>query len=210
MKNYFAIVSLGLLLNSCYPGGAEYVDQVDLVYTNYNPNFDFSTLSTFTLPDSIPFVDDENRGTKIEFLDEPYRSTILANLKTQMESRGYTYVDHNSNADWLILPTVSKSTSTYYYYDPAYWNYWAYPDWGAGWGWGYPGYGGGTYLSSIKTGTVMVQAVWDDPSISEDQPKPVQWVGVLSGLLQGSQSSVNTRIDRNIPQMFAQSEYFRK
>jgi len=62
----------------------------------------------------------------------------------------------------------------------------------------------------VKTGTVMVQAVWDDPSISDDQPKPVQWVGLLSGLLQGSQSSVNARIDRNIPQMFAQSEYFRK
>ena len=210
MKKWLPIVAIGLLVNACYPGGAEYVDQVDLVYTNYNPDFNFSALSTFTLPDSIPFVDDDSRGNKIEFLDEPYRSTILSNLRTQMESRGYTYVDNNSNADWLILPTASKTTDTYYYYDPGYWGWWGYPGWGAGWGWGYPGYGGGTYVSSVKTGTVMVQAVWDDPSISDDQPKPVQWVGLLSGLLQGSQSSVNARIDRNIPQMFAQSEYFRK
>jgi hypothetical protein len=99
MKKWLPIVAIGLLVNACYPGGAEYVDQVDLVYTNYNPDFNFSALSTFTLPDSIPFVDDDSRGNKIEFLDEPYRSTILSNLRTQMESRGYTYVDNNSNAD---------------------------------------------------------------------------------------------------------------
>lgn len=56
----------------------------------------------------------------------------------------------------------------------------------------------------------MVQAVFDDPNIPDGDDKPVVWVGVLNGLLQGSTNNVDLRIESSIQQMFAQSEYFKK
>lgn len=61
MKRLLAWLAILLIITSCYPGGARYVDQLDLVYTNYSDEFDFSSVSTFTIPDSIPLVEEDSR-----------------------------------------------------------------------------------------------------------------------------------------------------
>lgn len=206
MKRLILLLMVPLVFHSCYPGGATYVDQLDLVYTNYNDNFDFGSVTTFTIPDSIPLVEEDTRPNNPEFVEDPYRTTIISNLRQQMEDRGYQYVDQSANPELILFPTASTDTETYYYYWGGYWGWWG---WGGGWYYPgyYPGYG---YQTSYEIGTVMVQAVYDDPNIPDDEDKPVQWVGVMNGLLQGNTNSVDKRIESSILQMFAQSEYFRK
>jgi hypothetical protein len=206
MRKLFAFLIIGSLATACYPGGAKYVDQLDLVYTNYNPDFNFSSVETFTIPDSIPFVEENSRPNNIEYLGEPYKSTIISQLREEMESRGYTYVDKASNPDLILFPTASTDTETYYYYWGGYWSWWG---WGGGWYYPgyYPGYG---YSTSYEIGTVMVQAVFDDPQIPDGEDKPVQWVGLMNGLIQGKTNSIDSRIESSVRQMFVQSEYFRK
>ena len=48
-----AIIALAFLLTQCYPEGPVYVDEMDIVYTNYDPDYDFSAEQTFALPDKI-------------------------------------------------------------------------------------------------------------------------------------------------------------
>jgi hypothetical protein len=48
----------------------------------------------------------------------------------------------------------------------------------------------------------------DDLSPTENQP--VLWVGVLNGLLEGSDASIITRMTTNIDQAFKQSEYLQQ
>jgi hypothetical protein len=45
------VCALGLLLLGCYPQGPEYVDDLDLVYTNHNADYDFASKGTYARPD---------------------------------------------------------------------------------------------------------------------------------------------------------------
>ena len=48
------------LMSGCYPKGAEYNEELDIVYTNYNPDFNFSSKMTYALPDSIIKISGDN------------------------------------------------------------------------------------------------------------------------------------------------------
>ena len=41
-----------ILLMGCYPDQPEFVEEYDVVYTNYSPDFNFSNSYTFSLPDA--------------------------------------------------------------------------------------------------------------------------------------------------------------
>ena len=49
---WLAILVLPMIAG-CYPNGAEYTDELDIVYTNYASTFDFKTKHTFAMPDSV-------------------------------------------------------------------------------------------------------------------------------------------------------------
>jgi hypothetical protein len=49
-----------------------------------------------------------------------------------------------------------------------------------------------------------------DPDGIEDDRVPIHWNGIINGLLQGSNSNILSRIDRNVDQAFAQSPYLQK
>jgi len=195
-----------LLLSGCYPGGAEYVDQLDLVYTNYSPGFDFGSVQTYALPDEVVYLDDNSRPTDPEeYLREPFKSGILDGLEAQMNARGYTKVDINANPDLILFPTASRTVNVDIWYGGGYWDWW----YGWGGGWYYPGYYP-TYVSSYETGSVFVQLAFNNPNLDPDEDLPVHWIGVMNGLLQGNDTQVNNRIKTSIDQMFAQSEYLRR
>ena len=52
LHHWLAMLILAAL-SSCYPGGAEYTDELDLVYTNYDKNVAFSSKTTFAISDSV-------------------------------------------------------------------------------------------------------------------------------------------------------------
>jgi hypothetical protein len=182
-----------LILASCYPGGLEYYDETDVVYTNYDDQFDFGNLGTYSMPDKIVKVTGNlAEGEEPEFVKEPYNTQILQKIASNMSSLGWSRVDDPANADLVLFPASWTNTTIYYWYD--YWC-WYYPYY-CGWGWGYPS------VSSYTTGTLVMTLV----AYGNDYIEPARvWTGAMNGLLSGSYN-VN-RVNNAIDQAFEQSGY---
>lgn len=204
------VLALGMII-SCTPEGAEYIDELDIVYTNHDPDFVFSSQNTYALPDQVVKITEEivdgEPGDEPEYIDPAYSVTILNSIRSNMNSLGYTEVDKSANPDLIVLPSAMQTDQLYFYYDWWYWNWW-YPGWGTGWGWYYPGYYP-PQVSRIRTGTVFLQMTQPEGINAADQI-PVIWTGVMNGLLEGSKDQVATRINNSINQAFTQSPYLAK
>lgn len=202
------IFALPLLLAGCYPNGPDYVEQLDLVVTNYDPDFSFTSTSTYSLPDKVVIVsgediDDPDGNGEPEYVDDATAALILSGIRDGMNGYGYTEVDETSDPDLIILPAAMQTTYLYYYYDWWYWS-WYYPGYpGYGWGWYYPGYYP-PYYSSYTTGTLLV-SMTDPNNQKPDDNIPVVWTGVGNGLMNYGNSA--QRITDGVNQMFAQSPY---
>lgn len=192
----------------CYPNGPEYIEEVDIVYTNYDNSFDFGTVKTFSLPDKIIKIGDPdiNDDEEPEYVDPIYADPILASLRENMVALGWQEVDEANNPDFVVLPSASKTTTIYYYYDWWYWN-WYYPGYGPGWGWYYPGYYPPA-VTGYRSGSLFVQFT-DAKGGRLDHNVPVRWVGIINGLLEGSTASINDRFSKTIDQAFKQSPYLK-
>ena len=194
-----APVALFLLLLGCYPEQPQYVEEYDVVYTNYAPEFNFNNTYTYSLPEGVLLLDD-SRGPDDppEFIDSKFGDVILENIRQNLDAKGWTEVDEAAGPDIVILPSAFD-TQFVYFYDPGYWC-WYYPCWG----WWYPGYAPG-YVTGYTTGTVLVQMT--DPNGVQNDEVPVVWTAAINGLLQGSDSNIIGRIDRNLDQAFTQPPF---
>ncbi len=136
---YIAIISvLALLINACYPGGAEFVDELDIVSTNYDEDFNFDPELTYSLPDCVVEIDDEdfgNPGNEIpDCISQQFSDEILKKIRENMTSYGFTEVEEDEDPDLVFLVSAMETTNLYYFYDPGWW-WWYYPGWNPGWGW---------------------------------------------------------------------------
>lgn len=210
------LAAIVFMLSACYPGGAEYTSDTDIVLTNYNDAYDFGAQKTYFMSDSIQHLVDDG-----ETVSNTYDKDILNALANNFEARGYTRVQPADSTnpgpqpDFSVVITALETTTT-----TVYGGYPWYGGWGGGWYWkkkdtqyyGYPGYGWGypyypTYVTSYTTGTV----VWDmfDPDNVDDDGEIiyVDWTGAINGLTGSSVSSTKSRIENNINQAFLQSTY---
>lgn len=191
-----------ILLAGCYPQGAEYVEDLDVVITKHNEKYDFSAKSTYAMPDKIVKVTGNKvEGDNPEFIPDIYAGPILSRIATNMEAMGWTKIDmpldeSDPQPDVLLLPAAWETTSTYYYYDYWYWWYGGYyPYWPY-----YPP----VYYSSYTTGTLFWTLI--DPDETDGTGTPIrQWAAASNGLL--SYSFDATRINKAIDQAFNQSPY---
>ena len=209
-KNHFKIIfwfSTFLLLCGCYPQENGYVNEYDLVATNYDKEFNFSANKTYALPDSIVLVSEQTLSGEPVFVDHATATLILNQIRTNLNNYGWTETDSLSAAI-VLLPSAFKNTNVYYYYDWSYWG-WYYPGYFPGYGWGYPGYGYPyPVATSYQTGTLFMQMTYK--AGIEASSVPVVWTGVINGLLNsGGSSSVNSRITSTINQAFTQSPYLK-
>jgi hypothetical protein len=190
------IAGLGLLWG-CYPDGAEYYEETDIVYTNYDKKFDFKSKGTYSMPNKIVKITGNLvDGEEPEFVKEPYNTQVITRIQENMNKMGYTYVDTQdaTDVDLVLLPAVWTNTTVYYYYDYWCWYYPYYCGWG--WGWYYPSY------STVTTGTLLMTLVTDDANYVE--PTNV-WTAAANGLMSGYGDV--TRINNAIDQAFKQSPY---
>jgi len=193
---------------SCAPDGADYVDELDIVYTNYSEDYDFKSKNTFALPTKIPKITGlQTTNTEVQFLDEQYSQILLREIKDNLEFLGYTEVNALDEPDFIILPAVIQTDNLNFYYDWGYWN-WFYPGWNWGWGWYYPGYYP-PVVTNVRSGTLMMQMTVPSEIDASDKI-PVVWTGVVNGLLEGSENSIATRAKSTIDQAFKQSTYLAK
>lgn len=191
------------LLFGCYPNGPEYVNDLDLVVTRYDKSFDFKKdAKTYAIPnDVVKITGNLINGEEVEFIDDEYASIIINSIKDNLDAYGWTEAQPGQ-ADVLILPSAMSSTTFLWYYDWWYWDWWYPYDW---WGWYYPypiwGYGG-----SYTSGSVFLQMTYPEGITAADNI-PVPWAVVLNGLLEGSTSQIQQRIEKGIDQAFKQSPY---
>ena len=193
------VFSLGviLLLSGCYPDGPDDFEELDLVYSNYDASFDFTSQKTYAMPDKIVRITGEvAQGGEPEFIKEPAASQILETIASNMSALGWTRVaqGQEDDADMVLFPASWTNTYVYYWYDYWCWWYYYYCGWG---GW----YGGGN-VSSYSTGTLVMTLVPNDTSI----PEPAKvWGGAINGLL--AYSYDQNRVNKAIKQAFDQSPY---
>jgi hypothetical protein len=198
IKKSLFIGFITLAMASCHPGGAEFVDDVDLVLTTHNETFNFDAPTTFSLPSQIPVITGSIiEGVDPEFLEPSKAELILTQIRSNMEDRGYEYVANPYLADLTILPATISTTTIVTYCDY----------WGGYWGWYYPYYGGCYYPSAYAytTGSLMMQMIQNDDTIEVRNV----WGGVVNGLLKGGDASIAARVQTGIDQAFAQSSYIK-
>jgi hypothetical protein len=201
---------VAVLFFGCYPQEADYIEELDLVYTNYYNQFDFKSVGTYAIPDSVVKItgdayNDPDGDGKPTFVSQQYAVAILDEIKENMAAYGWTLVSKNSNPDMLILPSAMTTTNIYYYYDWWYWDWW----YGGGWGWYYPCCYYPAYVTGYRSGSVLIQFV-DRSSLNPNNDNAkVVWTCIFNGLAEGSTASIIERIQTNIAAGFAQSPYMK-
>ena len=161
-----------LLFSGCLPKQPDYIDQLDLVYTNYSPTFHFADQHTYSIPDKVVKVTGalaDGDTSEIEYVSSTYSDRIIQAVKDGMNSNGWTEVDVADNPDVILFPAVNTTTTVNYYYDWGYWG-WYYPWYG--YGWYYPGYYP-PVVTSYKTGTLLVQMTYR-AGVGENEQVPVE------------------------------------
>lgn len=194
-----------LLLWGCYPGGADYTDELDVVYTTYSKTYDFQSKGTYARPDKIVVdAEKDNDGNWVpEYMVQPAADQILAMIDENMEAYGWTKVENNEDgtlsqdADVLLMPSLITST-TYYY---SYWYDWWYGGWYGGWyGWYYPP----SYtVSSLTTGSMIITISEPADNVGTE----AVWLGVGNGVYTGAYDF--NRVEKAIDQAFEQSPYLK-
>ena len=88
-KKFIFYLSIALVMASCYPGGTEYYEDTDVVYTNYDMEFDFQSQGVYSIPDKIVKIEgDLAEGEEPEFVKEPYNTQMLNQIKEQHDGTG--------------------------------------------------------------------------------------------------------------------------
>jgi len=194
------IAFTGFLFSGCYPGGADYTNDYDVVYTNHSPTYDFASKGTYAMPDKIVVDVEIDRGdTTYIYMKDIYATPILQAIADNMTALGWTRVDISATPDVLLTPAGISST-TYFY---SYWYDWWYGGWYGGWGWYYPPY---VTISSFTTGT-LVMTIEDPNTDSPINASETSWVAAISGVLTGSYD-IN-RILTGVDHAFDQSPYLK-
>ncbi|MDE5610500.1 MAG: DUF4136 domain-containing protein [Odoribacter sp.] len=206
MKRLLILLLTGLFaqfLVSCYPEGADKIQDYDVAMTNYDKSADFGTFTTFSIADTVVYFSNENGVTLSHQFDQQIVDLVTANF----EKRGYVRVDTTENPSFVV--TISAfSNINYAYYVDNWYNNWS-------WYWGWWGGPFNPYYSwypvsvySYRTGSVAIDMI--STAARADGKVNVVWTGIADGLLQGSSSFILNRLDKQINQCFAQSPYLRK
>jgi hypothetical protein len=190
----------GLFLWGCYPDGPNYTQDMDLVITHHNPDYNFVAKGTYAMPDKIvKITGNKQQGDAPEYIPALTAKSILDRVAANMESLGWQRVDVSASPDMLLTPAEWETTTIYYYYDYWYWWYGGYYP-------GYPGYYPPSYGGSYTTGTVLLTLM--DPNELNGTGTPVQqWTGAINGILESKYDAA--RVLPLVDQMFTQSPYLK-
>lgn len=196
----FTVALLVTVLFGCYPAGPEYVDELDIAYTNFDKNFDFVSRGTYSMPDKVVKVTGDPAAPP-EYIKDIYGVPILAQIDKNMQALGWTKVTANTTEDIQLMPASWSSTTVIY---GGYWGgyyCWYYPYYCGG-GWYYPY----TPVSSYTTGT-LIMTMADPKAESTDGSRRVVWSGAINGVLSGTYDA--SRVLGGIDQTFKQSPYLK-
>ena len=206
-SNWLILGLVVILMARCYPSEDVTVSDLDLVVTVPNEQVDFSTFKTYSLPDSIIRIGEE------ESEEGPFDQDILDLVRSNLNSLGYVEEDSSQINPPDLVVFVELLVIDNFIISGGYpiWNYWG---WWGGWypGWGYgPGWGGGypyvPVVTSYTTGTLIIDMIDPNNPNTSEEIIPIIWSAFLNGLVTGSEASIQTRVTNGINQAFDQSPY---
>lgn len=199
---------------SCAPDtGFNTVADYDVVITLYDKDFNYASLATYTLVDTVMHIYDEDNPPADDEISRQFDDLILTTIDNNMKAYGYQEVDPDQETpDVFVVVQVTITEYTGAGYVPGYggWcGYWCYyggwPGWGPGWGGYYPGY---WYSYEFSTGTIFMD-FWDGKE-STDEDIIIRWQGTMNGLLGDTSSGASNRITRGINRAYEQSPYLKQ
>lgn len=174
--------------------------------TNRDSAVNFSEFKTFSIADSVGVIED-NRGAGKS--DDPFDLNVIAKVRENMQSRGFTEVDRSASPDLGI--TVSRIYSNYTgivsypgywdmyggYYDPYYWGYGGYSYYD-------PIYYGPDYYATyqVTQGALAIDMLNLKDAKDDNTIRPV-W----SALARGEQVFNPSTAETQVNALFAQSPY---
>lgn len=207
---YLIVVLFAVATWSCQtePDSEMLIDQM-VVSTNFDPEADFSSYTTFAIPsDTIGFQSNSSSDTIITASNSDFPRPVLSAIRNNIEQLGYTRVGRNEDPDIGVNVMVVNDYNVFQ--DIVYPNYYGYPG-----SYYYPGYYGyGSYYSypyvntyAYNTGVLIVEMV-DLRNRTPDNKVKVVWDAYM-----GDVYSTIDRIRQSteaIDQAFLQSPYLGK
>jgi len=175
-----------------------------VVQTAREPDANFASYKTYYISDTIALKTTNPNDTLWTDADAKQLSDAV---KANMNARGYTLVSHGSRPDLGLGLTVVKDLNLGVVYPGWWWGYWGgcywyyycgYPPY-------YPWYGGGGFVYSIPTGTIILDMI-DLKNADANGKLTVVWGSVMSGGLGYTSDDLQLGVDA-IDQSFEQSPY---
>jgi hypothetical protein len=186
------------------------------VVTFADSSFDFTTLHTFALADTVAHL--ANIGVNPVATTTAFDQTILSQVRADLLARGYTEVAEPSatRPDFVVLTGVSASDNYNAFITSNWFTYWGVsPVWtwlpggvDPSWTIIYPWFNPGsvvTFQRSSLIVTIVPTTVVVNPLIAQKEIRAV-WAGVATSLL-GQENITQTNVQNAINIMFQQSPY---
>lgn len=189
------------------PDSEKLIDEL-VVSTNFDPEADFSSYTTYAIPtDTIGFISNNSSDTIIVSPGSSFPRAVLSAIRQNMDDRGYTRVARNENPDIGVNVMVINDFNMFQEI--------VYPG-----GYGYPGsyysgyYGYGSYYYypyvntyAYNTGVLVIELV-DLKNRTPDNKVKVVWDAYLGDVYSTVDRLAQT--DDGIQQAFVQSPYLGK
>lgn len=196
------ILAITLIVAACskYPTYTVNTSDLDMIWTNYDEDADFTIYKTYYVPDTI-LIDSSATEEEKEYFQE-YYETILDQIVENMSERNYIRVDSADNPD--LGMGVSILSRTNYVFGYSWWYY--YPPY-----WGWPGYGyyypWATYLGSYEEGALIIDMADLRNIDHKNQQINALWAAMIGGVLTNNSGLIDQRLYDYIDQAFDQSPY---
>jgi hypothetical protein len=199
--NFFVCIALVFTVYACYPGGAEYVHELDTSISKYDPDYKWDQLNgkTYSMPEEIVYVEDG------EIDDDPDRihdDAIMAQIRKELNALGMEEAVADADTSLALGIAIIETNNSGAAWVPGggWWGGW-YPGYPPGWGWDpwYPWY---PVYYSYKTGSVIIEMANNDARDNAKKTVPLVYSGALDGLLQGSTTNAGKRINNGIDELF--------
>ena len=206
MKKAWLIVPLltATLVSCMKSPDTEKLSNSFVVQTSKQPDAEFNSYKTYYISDTIALKTTNPNDTL--WVDAGAKQLVDA-VKTNMNARGYTFVNSNhSNPDLGLGLTAIKDLNIGVIYPGWWWGYWGGCYWGyCGYPPYYPWYGGGGVIYSVPTGTIILDMI-DLKNAAANGKLYVPWGAVMSGGLGNTANDLQLGVEA-IDQSFTQSPY---
>jgi len=206
-KSVIALLFLGLLMSSCYKSpSTEDLTYDFVVATEYDSYANFSNYLTYSISDTIAKISGNPNDS---IITGTTALSLVNEIKSQMDKRGYTFVERDKNPDLALIASVIETTNV----QPTCQGWWGgYPGYyPTGW-WGWPNYGYWYPFCSYylyDSGSFIID-MFDLKNTEENQNVKALWHSVSFGVLSSyDQTNLNLTSDA-INQSFDQSPYIQR